>query len=101
MGRVVVASIGVGVDGAFLLAPGSADAACIDILKEWQSKVPDRASSNTVDREVERSNAAQKKGNERACREHMRNAHSMLRNPPSYRQPRDEWAYPRYAYPPT
>jgi hypothetical protein len=103
MVRGAVALMGVGVLGAFLLAPGSAAAACIDILKEWQRTVPDRFSSNAVDREVERANAAQKRGNERACREHMRNAHSMLRNPPSYRQPRDDrgWRDPRYAYPST
>jgi hypothetical protein len=103
MGRVLVALIGVGVVGALLLTPGKADAACIEILKEWQSKVPDRASSNAVDREVERANGALKRGDDRACREHMRNAYSMLRNPPSYRQPRDDWAWrdPRYAYPPT
>jgi hypothetical protein len=101
MGRVVVALIGIGVVGALLLAPGNADAACIDILKEWQSKVPDRASSNAVDREVERANGALKRGNDRACREHMRNAHSMLRNPPSYRQPLDDRASrdPRYGEP--
>ena len=101
MGRVAVALIGV--VGALLLTPGRADAACVDILKEWQRNVPDRASSNAVDREVERANAALKRGNERACREHMRNAHSMLRSPPAYRQPRDDWGWrdPRYAYPPT
>jgi len=100
MGRTALALIGAGAFGALTAAAGSADAACIDILKEWQRRVPDRVSSDAVDREVERANAAQKKGNDRACREHMQNAYSMLRNPPSYRQPRDRWGYPPYGHPP-
>ena len=105
LGSARVGLIGAAILGTVALTSGSADAACIDILKEWQRKVPDRASSNAVDREVERANAALKRGNERACREHMHNAYSMLRNSPSttYRQPFDDrgWRDPRYAYPPT
>jgi hypothetical protein len=102
MGRVTVALVGVGVLGASLLAPGSADAGCVDILKEWQRRVPDRVSSNAVDREVERANAALKRGNESACRAHMRNAQAMLRNPPAYGQRRDDWGWrDSREYPPT
>jgi hypothetical protein len=93
MSRVKLGFFAGVVFGAVSLTPAAADAACIDILKDWQRKVPDRASSNAVDREVERANSAQKKGNERACREHMHNAYSMLGNSPSYRQPHNDWGY--------
>jgi hypothetical protein len=88
-----------GLAAALLAVPAAAEARCSDLLAEWQRRVPDRAKSRAVNREVELANEANKRRNERACRYHMENAYGLLRgrsawDAPAYRR----WPEPRHPY---